>query len=177
MHQLLKELLELSRIGRIVNPPEDVPFEDLVHEALDILHGRIEASGATVLTQPNLPAINGDRQRLIAVLQNLIDNAAKYMGDQSSPYIEIGLHGEEGGKFIFYVKDNGMGIAPEYHERVFGLFNKLDAKTEGTGVGLALVKRIIEVHGGSIWVESEAGLGSVFYFTLPKSPETKSAGA
>ncbi len=176
MHLLLKELLELSRIGRIMNPPEDVPFGDLVREALDILHGRIEASGATVQTQPNLPAINGDRQRLIAVLQNLIDNAAKYMGDQTAPCIEIGQNGEEGGNLIFYVKDNGMGIAPEYQERVFGLFNKLDAKTEGTGVGLALVKRIIEVHGGRIWVESEAGLGSAFYFTLPKSSETKSAG-
>ena len=177
MHLLLKELLELSRIGRIVNQPEDVPFGDLVREALDILHGRIEASGVTVQTQPNLPAINGDRQRLIAVLQNLIDNAAKYMGNQSFPCIEIGQNGEQDGKFIFYVKDNGMGIAPEYHARVFGLFNKLEAKTEGTGVGLALVKRIIEVHGGRIWVESEAGLGSTFYFTLPKSLETKSAGA
>jgi len=113
---------------------------------------------------------------LIEVLQNLIDNAAKYMGDQITPLIEIGQHGEDDNKYIFYIKDNGMGIAPEYHQRVFGLFNKLDAKTEGTGVGLALVKRIIEVHGGRIWVESEAGKGSVFYFTLPKSPETKSAG-
>ena len=176
MHLLLKELLELSRIGRIMNPPEDIPFEDLVREAVEILHGRIEASRATVQTQPNLPAINGDRQRLVAVLQNLIDNAAKYMGNQTAPRIEIGQNGEEGGNLIFYVKDNGMGIAPEYLERVFGLFNRLDAKTEGTGVGLALVKRIIEVHGGRIWVESEAGLGSAFYFTLPKSSETKSAG-
>ena len=172
MHLLLKELLELSRIGRIMNPPEKVLFEDLVREALEIVHGRIEAGGVTVQIQSNLPAIHGDRQRLTAVLQNLIDNAAKYMGGQITPRIEIGQKGEEGGKFIFYVKDNGMGIAPEYHERVFGLFNKLDAKTEGTGVGLALVKRIIEVHGGRIWVESEAGKGAAFYFTLPKSFET-----
>ena len=176
MQLLLKELLELSRIGRIANPPEDIPFGDLIHEALEILHGRIESSGVTILTQPNLPAINGDRQRLIAVLQNLIDNAAKYTGDQVAPRIQIGQMGEEGGKLIFYVKDNGIGIAPEFHEKVFGLFNKLDAKTEGTGVGLALVKRIIEVHGGRIWVESEVGSGSTFYFTLPKSSETKSAG-
>jgi signal transduction histidine kinase len=93
------------------------------------------------------------------------------MGNQISPHIEIGYGGDENGKSIFYVKDNGIGIAPEYHERVFGLFNKLDAKTEGTGVGLALVKRIIEIHGSRIWVESEVGQGSTFYFTLPKSPE------
>jgi len=178
MNLLLRKLLELSRIGRIVNPPEKVPFEDLVREALEIVHGRIETSGVTVQTQSNLPAIHGDRQRLVEVLQNLLDNAAKYMGSQTAPHIEIGQHGEdaEDGKLIFYVKDNGMGIAPEYHERVFGLFNKLDAKSEGTGVGLALVKRIIEVHGGRIWVESEAEKGSTFYFTLPKSPEIKSAG-
>jgi two-component system, chemotaxis family, sensor kinase Cph1 len=87
----------------------------------------------------------------------------------SRTHIEIGQRGEEQGKPIFYVKDNGMGIAPEYHERIFGLFNKLDAKSEGTGVGLALVKRIIEVHGGRIWVESDTGQGSVFYFTLPRT--------
>jgi signal transduction histidine kinase len=98
----------------------------------------------------------------------ILDNAAKYMGSQISPCIEIGCKGDENGKPIFYIKDNGIGIAPEYHELVFGLFNKLDAKSEGTGVGLALVKRIIEVHGGRIWVESESGKGSTFFFTLTR---------
>jgi signal transduction histidine kinase len=93
------------------------------------------------------------------------------MGDQSNPYIEIGQDGVEEDKAIFFVKDNGMGIAPEHHDRIFGLFDKLDAKSEGTGVGLALVKRIIEVHGGSIWVQSEEGLGATFYFTLPATRE------
>ncbi|MBI3162512.1 MAG: PAS domain S-box protein, partial [Chloroflexi bacterium] len=173
MHLLLKELLELSRIGRIINPPENIPFEELVSEALDIAHGRLEERGVTVRisspqgTHPGLPAVYGDRQRLIEVLQNLFDNAAKYMGDQPSPRIEVGQSGEEEGRIILYVKDNGIGIAPEYHERIFGLFNKLDPRTEGTGVGLALVKRIIEVHGGRIWVEGGLGKGSVFYFTLP----------
>ena len=118
---------------------------------------RFASSGSTVF---------GDRVRLLQVVQNLVDNAAKFMGDQPNPYIEIGQRGDEDGKPIFYVKDNGIGIAPEYHERVFGLFNKLDAQTEGTGVGLALVKRIIEIHGGRIWVESEVGKGSTFFFTL-----------
>jgi len=158
MQKLLSELLELSRIGMMMNPPEPISFEDVVQEALDIVQGRLNESGVTVHTQPNLPAIYGDKPRLIEVLQNLLDNAAKYMGDQSDPRIEIGSQGEdaERGMPIFCVKDNGIGIDPEHHERIFGLFNKLDAKSEGTGVGLALVKRIVEVHGGRIWVQSEA---------------------
>ena len=93
------------------------------------------------------------------------------MGNQPDPRIEIGQRGEEEGKLIFFIADNGMGIAPEYHDRIFGLFNKLDPKAEGTGIGLALVKRIIEFHGGRIWVESEEGKGSTFYFTLPVERE------
>jgi signal transduction histidine kinase len=166
MQDLLHDLLELSRIGRIMNAPQTIQFDDLLHDALDIVHGQLEARHVTVLTQPNLPAVHVDRQRLTEVLQNLLDNAVKYMGDQSDPHIEIGQSGEEDGKPIFFVKDNGIGIAPEYRERIFGLFNKLDARSDGTGIGLALVKRIIEVHGGRIWVESEIGKGSTFYFSL-----------
>ena len=89
------------------------------------------------------------------------------MGDQKEPVIEIGQHGQENDKPVLFVKDNGIGIEPEHHERIFGLFNKLDSTNAGTGVGLALVKRIIEFHGGRIWVKSEAGDGATFYFTLP----------
>ncbi|MEP7136850.1 MAG: PAS domain S-box protein [Chloroflexota bacterium] len=167
MHRLLSELLELSRVGRMMNAPETIPFQDLVDAALENIHGRLEPLGITVLTQPNLPAVHGDRQRLTEVLQNLLDNAAKYMGDHSDPRIEIGQYGEDNGKPIFFVRDNGIGIAPEYHERIFGLFNQLDPKAEGTGIGLALVKRIVEVHGGRVWVESAEGEGATFYFTLP----------
>jgi len=169
MHSLLSELLELSRIGRMMNAAELIPFHELVQTALDNIHGRLAPHNITVQTQPNLPAVHGDRQRLTEVLQNLLDNAAKYMGNQSDPHIEVGQQGEENHKPIFYVKDNGIGIAPEYHERIFGLFNKLDPKSDGTGIGLALVKRIVEVHGGSVWLESDGvpGKGSTFYFTLP----------
>jgi PAS domain S-box-containing protein len=167
MHRLLTELLELSRIGRMMNAPENIPFENLVQDAMDAVHGQLEARRVTIQSQPNLPAVHGDRQRLTQILQNLLDNAAKYMGDQPNPRIEIGQHGEEDGKPVFHVKDNGIGIAPEHHERIFGLFNKLDAKAEGTGIGLTLVKRIVEVHGGRVWLESEPGKGSTFYFTLP----------
>jgi PAS domain S-box-containing protein len=172
MEQLLKDLLELSRIGRVMNPSKKVPFEEVVRETLEIVHGQLEAHGVTVHTQSDLPFVYGDRQRLTEVLQNLLDNAAKYMGNQKEPLIEIG-HSDgdaERGKAIFFVKDNGIGIAPQYYERIFGLFNKLDATTEGTGIGLALVKRIVEVHGGRVWVESDGvpGNGSAFYFTLPR---------
>ena len=168
MRALLDDLLELSRIGRLMNQPENIPFDEMVREAREMVHGQIEARNVTVLTQPGLPIVHGDRQRLIEILQNLIDNAIKYMGDQTNPIIEIGQSGEEDGKLVFFIRDNGIGIAPEYHERIFGLFNKLDSKSEGTGVGLALVKRIVEFHGGRIWVEGEVGNGSTFYFTLPR---------
>ncbi len=125
-------------------------------------------NGIEIRFTSNESTVFGDKVRLLQVLQNLVDNAAKFMGDQLNPYIEIGQRGDEDGKPIFYVKDNGIGITPEYYERVFGLFNKLDVQTEGTGVGLALVKRIIEIHGGRIWVESEIGKGSTFFFTLPR---------
>jgi signal transduction histidine kinase len=112
----------------------------------------------------------------VEVLQNLLDNAAKFMGDQIEPLIKIGQGGEdtERGMPIFYVRDNGMGVAPDHHDRIFGLFNKLDTRTDGTGVGLALVKRIIEVHGGRIWIQSEVGKGSTFFFTLPPSSSAAS---
>lgn len=174
MQRLLSELLELSRIGRMMNAPQELSLDQLVREAMDIVHGQLQERNVTVQIQPNLPAVYGDKPRLIEVLQNLLDNAAKYMGDQPKPLIEIGQRGEENGKPIIYIKDNGIGIALEHHERVFGLFNKLDVKSEGTGVGLALVKRIIEVHSSRIWLESEAGKGSTFLFTLPTQPHPDS---
>ena len=171
MQRLLNELLELSRVGRLNNESTDFPFEDLVREATELVQGRIMARGIHISIEPNLPMVHGDRPRLIEVLQNLLDNAAKFLGEQKEPQIQIGCRGQdaEHGMHIFYVQDNGVGIPAEHFERVFGLFNKLDPKTEGTGIGLALVKRILEVHGGRIWVESQVGKGTAFFFTLPSS--------
>ena len=102
------------------------------------------------------------------MLQNLLDNAVKFMGDQTEPRIDMGVR-EEGKEVVCYVRDNGIGIDPLYHDKVFGLFERLDAAGEGTGIGLALVKRIGEVHGGRIWVESEGQRrGSTFCFSLPQ---------
>jgi signal transduction histidine kinase len=167
MHRLLNELLELSRIGRMMNPPTNIPFAQIIDEALILTRGRLMAGHVKVDVSQDLPNVRGDRPRLVEVLQNLIDNAAKFMGDQPHPLIEIGAR-VQGGEQIFFVRDNGIGIEQAFHERIFGLFDKLDARSDGTGVGLSLVKRIIEVHGGQIWVESEGkGQGSTFYFTLP----------
>ncbi len=174
MQRLLNELLELSRVGRLKNESTYINFNELASEVLELVHGRIMEHGITVYIQPDLPQVYGDRPRLVEVLQNLLDNAAKFMGSQKQPCIEIGQDGEKNGQPVFYVRDNGMGIAPDHHDRIFGLFNKLDPKTDGTGVGLALVRRILEVHEGRVWIQSEAGKGATFFFTLPTQPRPDS---
>jgi len=167
MQRLLDELLELSRIGRLVNPSEEVPLGELAREAIDLVTGQIAEGGVEVVVAPDLPTVYGDRLRLLEMLQNLIENAVKFMGTQAEPRVEIGAK-REGEETVCYVRDNGMGIEPQYHEQIFGLFNRLNPSSEGTGIGLALVKRIVELHGGRIWVESEKlGEGATFYFTLP----------
>jgi signal transduction histidine kinase len=107
---------------------------------------------------------------MVEVIQNLVANAIKFIDRETSPKIHIGMEVRDG-ENIFFVKDNGIGIAPEFHERIFGLFNKLDQFSEGTGIGLTLVKRIVEVHGGRIWVESEVGKGATFFFTIKNQQE------
>ena len=172
MQRMLNELLELSRIGRMTNPPEEIDTSQLVKEAVDLVRMSIEARGIQVNIAEDLPSVYGDRARLLEVMQNLLDNACKFMGDQRNPLIEIGTRGfEPDGKPIFFVRDNGVGVDPQFHARIFGIFNKLDIRTDGTGVGLALVKRIIEEHVCRIWVESQGkGAGATFYFTLPTNP-------
>jgi len=169
MQALLSDLLELSRIGRIINPFEEIDLVKLTQEAIETLDARIRSTNAQVIIAPDLPVIFGDRIRLREVLENLIDNAAKYSEGQAQPVIEIGSKIQNGEKIIF-VKDNGIGIEARYQSRIFALFEKLNPTMEGTGIGLALVKRIIETHGGRIWVESEGlGKGATFCFTIPDS--------
>ena len=166
MHRLLDDLLELSRIGRVVHPPEDVSLADLVTDAVELLKGQFEAKGVLVQVAPDLPMVRADRRRMLEVLQNLLENAAKFTGAQTQPKIEVGWR-QDGAERVFYVRDNGQGIEPRFLERVFGLFEKLDPGGEGTGVGLALVRRIVEAHGGRAWAESEGlGRGATFCFTL-----------
>jgi PAS domain S-box-containing protein len=168
MQRLLKDLLELSRIGRLINTPVEIRFNAIVKDAIEILQGQLKERNLTIEYQENDMMVKGDFTRLVEVLQNLLENAIKFMGSQPEPKIEVNFLKNEKAECVFYVRDNGMGIAVEYQEKIFGLFNKLEANSAGTGIGLALVKRIIEVHGGRIWVESQPGEGTTFYFTIPQ---------
>ncbi|MFZ1984247.1 MAG: sensor histidine kinase [Desulfatitalea sp.] len=169
MDRLLDELLEMSRIGRMVNAPVAVAFRALVDEALNAVAGSISTTGTTVQVADLALTLHGDRPRLVEIWQNLVENAVKYMGDQPAPCIEIGAT-PNGPETVFFVRDNGMGIDPRYHAKIFGWFQKLDPKSSGTGLGLALAKRIVELYKGAIRLESQgAGQGTCFYFTLPEA--------
>ncbi len=162
MDRLITDTLQLSRIGRVANPPEDVPFGALVQEAQE----QIKSSGVEVNVADDFPTVHVDRMRIAEVLVNLITNSIKYRGEQRHPKIDIGYR-VDGETPVFFVQDNGMGIDKSQHETVFALFHKVDGSSNGTGAGLAIVKRIIEVHEGRIWIESEVGKGCTVCFTLP----------
>ena len=167
MNETIQDLLELSRVGRLVNSPKEIDTHRLIHDVIEGLELQSYAENIKVEIAPDLPRLYGDDVRLREVFENLIVNAAKYMGDQADPLIEIGMR-LQGDEQVIYVKDNGMGIDPQYHTRIFNLFEKLNPAIEGTGVGLTLVKSIVEYHGGKIWVETEGlGKGAAFCFTLP----------
>ena len=169
MVELLNELLRFARVGYNRNEMEQVPLQELVQAALSLVAGQIAESGVQVHVTQEPVWLTGDRLRLVEVFQNLIDNAVKFLGDQPNPRIEIGIDGAAG-ELVIFVQDNGKGIAPRHISKLFGLFEKLDPHTSGTGMGLALVRRIVEVHGGKILAESEGlGHGATFRFTLAKT--------
>lgn len=167
MRRLLDELLKWARVGQEAPKYERVELDELIPEAVAMVSGELEERSVTVEIATELPAVRGERHRLREVFQNLLSNAAKFMDTQVTPRIKLGASVRYD-QVECFVEDNGPGIVPRYHEKIFGLFERLDQKQEGTGVGLAIVKRIIEQHNGRIWVESEGErLGSVFRFTLP----------
>jgi len=127
----------------------------------------IEESGA-VITQDPLPMVLGDEVQLIQLFQNLVANAIKFRG-QEAPQIHVCAESREQ-EWVFAIKDNGIGIAPEHQERIFSIFQRLHHRSEypGTGIGLAICKKIVERHGGRIWMESQPGKGSTFYFSIPE---------
>jgi PAS domain S-box-containing protein len=175
MSELLNGLLALSRVGRMVNTPAQVSMADLVTDVLSLLAGSIAQRHAQVTVQPGLPPAHGDVQRLQEVWQNLVENALKFSAPGQTPEIEIGFK-PVGDQTAYFVRDQGRGIESRFHDSIFGLFNKLDSRSEGTGIGLALVRRIVEYHGGTIWVESAGlGQGATFYFTLPARKALSSA--
>jgi PAS domain S-box-containing protein len=172
MQALLNDLLSLSKVGRTVDTTEDVSLAEVAAGVLELIHVDYGKKQIQVRIADNLPMLRVNRTRVTEVIQNLLVNALKFSWQQPIPSVEIGLCGldEDTSYPILFVKDNGIGIDPRFHAQIFGLFNRLNPDIEGTGVGLALVKRIVEVYGGRIWVQSEGrGTGSTFYFTLPPS--------
>jgi len=168
MGLLLNQLLDLSRIGRVVGPPEALALGPLVREAAT----RVPNMESVRLSiADDLPTVAGDRGRLLEVFENLLGNAVKFMGAQTQPRIDVTRR--EGKEPVIVISDNGVGIDPRFKDRVFELFERLDKGVAGTGIGLAIVKRIIEFHAGHVWVESTgiAGEGSRFCIEFPKPPE------
>jgi signal transduction histidine kinase len=169
MHRLLEDVLELSRIGRVVRPPEDVSLGDVASEAAELVRSQPGRSHVAVEIAGDLPVVRADRQRLLEAVHNLVENAAKFAADEAEPRVTIGVR-RDGDEPVFFVRDNGRGIEARFLEKVFDLFEKLDPSVEGTGVGLALVRRIVDAHGGRTWAESEGpGRGATFCFTLPRA--------
>jgi signal transduction histidine kinase len=164
---LLDELVELSRIGRIDTPSIDVSLREVLAETLLSLSAGIRERQVDIRLPDTDLILYGDRQRLSQIWQNLIENALKYYREGSIPSIVLGIQ-PSGEQTIFFVKDNGIGIDPQYLKNIFGIFEKIDPKSPGAGMGLSMVQRIVEKCGGRVWAESEGiGKGSCFYFTLP----------
>lgn len=170
MQGLLDELLQLSRIGRVGSPLEKVSLDKLVQDVLELLQGSLSICDITINVLP-LGEVLGDRKRLLEVYQNLVENSIKYSQGSGPAVITIGRE-QRDSRTVYFVRDNGQGVQPRYLDKIFNLFEQLDQKFEGTGVGLALIKRIIEVHGGEIWAESEGvGMGMTICFTLPEADD------
>lgn len=164
MDNLLRELLELSKIGRVINEPQNCQMHEIVDDVMKNLTIKT-SDNVDLIIQEDLPSIYCDKLRMMEVIQNLIENAIKF-GRAAQKRVEIGSQPGSEGFTTFFVKDNGIGINEEYLEKIFLIFERLDSKIEGTGIGLAIIKRIIEVHGGKIWAESK-GVGTTFFFTVP----------
>ncbi|HLF17935.1 MAG TPA: ATP-binding protein [Candidatus Omnitrophota bacterium] len=168
---LIDDLLTLSQVSRIKNPYEQTDIKRVIEMVRQQLKFDIEDKNVEFKMADNLPVIACDPIKIKTVFLNLINNAIKFSGkdNKQRPKVEIGYN-ETSQDYRFFVKDNGIGIAPEFHEKVFDLFRKLhiNKEYEGTGAGLSIVQRIIEDHGGRVWVESKEGQGAAFYFTIPK---------
>ena len=175
---LIDSLLHYSRVGRAELAIAPTDLNDVIEQILDMMHVTLEEQGVEVRVPRHLPTVACDSVRIVEVFRNLITNAVKY-NDKAEKWIEIGFqqHGESGGNdgnqagFVFYVRDNGIGIREKHQESVGRIFKRLHARDKfggGTGAGLTFVKKIVERHGGKIWLESTYGEGTTFYFTLEK---------
>jgi light-regulated signal transduction histidine kinase (bacteriophytochrome) len=169
MKNLITDLLDYSRVGSQVRPLKPTDSESVLRRALKNLEIAIEECGAKVTVDP-LPSVMADDLQLERLFQNLVGNALKYRKKDAAPEIHISVipHADE---YEFHISDNGIGIPKDQSERIFAIFQRLHSSNEysGTGIGLAVCRKIVENHGGRIWVESEPGQGSTFVFTMPKS--------
>jgi light-regulated signal transduction histidine kinase (bacteriophytochrome) len=168
MQALINDLLQFSRVNRKGNPFKEVDLNEVLKIAITHLTARIEENRARVIVD-KMPRLKGDNFQLIRLFQNLIDNAIKFKRTETEPEIKISVE-ERGNEFVFSVADNGIGIEDKFYNRIFVIFQRLHTRDEyeGTGIGLAVCKKIVERHGGEIWVKSEEGKGSTFYFTIKK---------
>ena len=168
MRALIRDLLEYSRVGTRARPFVATSFDDVIDEALSNLLVRIDETGAAI-SRDAMPTLDADQSQMVRLFQNLIGNALKYAREDEPPAVHLSAENLDGG-WVFSVRDNGIGIAPEHFNRIFGVFQRLHGRGEyeGTGIGLAICNRIVERHGGRIWVESEPGQGATFTFRLPE---------
>jgi two-component system CheB/CheR fusion protein len=169
MENLVNDLLEYSRTGRSSNPPERIDFADAFKQVMDYLHTSLTEHGGEIELPESFPEIIGNEGEIVRLFTNLIGNAFKYRAPERPLRIIISI-APSGGDWLFSVADNGMGIEPQYKERIFRVFQRLHAPGAcggGTGIGLAICKKIVEGYDGRIWVESEPDIGSTFFFTLP----------
>ncbi len=170
MEVLVSDLVALLRLGRMVSDFQDVSSQKMVNRVTSSLQDRLRQNSVELAVADNLPDIHCDAERIYQVFENLFVNAIRFSGTSEPPRIEVGY--KDKGRFHqFHVKDNGIGIDPKYHQKIFDMFQRLREidNDEGTGIGLAIVKRIVTGHGGKAWTESEKDKGATFFFTLPKA--------
>ena len=167
MHNILDDLLEYINVGQIISHPQRTFVGEILDKVILDLRKKIHSKQIKVNVKVNGTIALTDPQRLREVFFNLIDNAIKFSDNNSE--IEIGSE-KKGEELTLYIKDRGIGINKEYHHRIFDMFERLSVESEGTGIGLSICKRIVEIQGGKIWVDSDGlGKGSTFYFTIPKT--------
>jgi len=167
MESLINDLLKLSRAGRITAPKERIDVQVLLNRIIEDISKEEDVSKIRFVVDPNLPSVVYDRLALQEVFYNIILNAVTFMGDQKEPKVEI-CHKNHENQTEFFVSDNGIGIDNENFDKIFKVFERVrDIDSKGNGIGLPLSKKIIEHHGGKIWVESKKGIGTKFFFTIP----------
>lgn len=166
MSQLITDLLELSRVGRMQMERQVLDLDELLASFVRLHGERLAEQGCSLSIVSALPTVHASRSRVLQVFENLLSNAQKYAVNPQGTRVEIGAHRDDGSWLVF-VRDNGPGIAPEYHEKIFGLFYRLDVGGEGTGIGLAVARKIMKYYGGDIWVESQPGAGTTFWMRFP----------